>query len=67
MATVSDVQKLVFDISVKQEALLKDMNKINSSSSWKAAATRARVASIELTKMYKQYRTYTRELAKNNN
>ena len=66
MATIAEVQKLVLEISSKQVALIEDMNKINSSSKWKAAACRARKLSIELTKLYKEYRSLSIDLAKNN-
>lgn len=45
---------------------MEDMNKINSTTKWKAAAVRARKLSIELTKLYKEYRTLSIDLAKNN-
>lgn len=62
--TKQDLLNLVQTIKQKQEDLNKELNVIEYSDHWAAAARRARLISVELGKLYKQYRTESVALAK---
>lgn len=59
MATRQEMQNLVQEIQTKQEQLKSNMKVMLTSNKYKTANKRARLLSIELEKLYKQYRKGT--------
>lgn len=64
MANKQDLQDLIQNILNIQENLNKDLNVVGGFDKWHAAARRARKSSLELTKLYKEYRKISIELEK---